>query len=147
MSCCHNYYVQTEGKESVFSVDISSINFGHGVLKEAGEHAKALGMTRVALFTDKKLGSLPYVAQVRDSLKAAGMDVVIYDECRVEPTDQSFIAATRFAVEGKFDGYVSVGGGSVIDTCKAANLFATWPADFLDYVNAPIGAGKPIPER
>jgi alcohol dehydrogenase class IV len=145
MSCCHNYYVQTEGKESVFSVDISSINFGHGVLKEAGEHAKALGMTRVALFTDKKLGSLPYVAQVRDSLKAAGMDVVIYDECRVEPTDQSFIAATRFAVEGKFDGYVSVGGGSVIDTCKAANLYATWPADFLDYVNAPIGAGKPIP--
>ena len=145
MSCCHNYYVQTEGKESVFSVDISSIVFGHGALKEAGEHAKGLGMSRVALFTDKKIGSLPYVAQVRDSLKAAGIDVAIYDEVKVEPTDQSFLAATRFAVEGKFDGYISVGGGSVIDTCKAANLYATYPADFLDYVNAPIGAGKPIP--
>ena len=32
MSCCHNYYVTTEGNESVFSVDISSITFGHGVL-------------------------------------------------------------------------------------------------------------------
>ena len=145
MSCCHNYYVTTEGNESVFAVDISSITFGQGVLKEAGEQAKALGMSRVALFTDKKIGSLPYVAQVRDSLKAAGLDVVIYDEVRVEPTDQSFLAAARFASEGRFDGYVSVGGGSVIDTCKAANLYATWPADFLDYVNAPIGAGKPVP--
>ena len=145
MSCCHNYYVATEGNESVFSVDISSITFGHGVLKETGEHAKALGMKRVALFTDKKLASLPYVAQVRDALKAAGVDVVIFDEVKVEPTDQSFLVAAKFALEGKFDGYVSVGGGSVIDTCKAANLFATWPADFLDYVNAPIGAGQPVP--
>jgi len=145
MSCCHNYYVATEGRESVFSVDISSITFGHGVLKEAGEHAKALGMSRVALFTDKKLRSLPYVARVRGALEAAGIDAVIYDEVKVEPTDQSFLAAARFAAEGKFDGYVSVGGGSVIDTCKAANLYATWPADFLDYVNAPIGAGKPVP--
>ncbi|TRZ96927.1 MAG: iron-containing alcohol dehydrogenase [Rhodocyclaceae bacterium] len=145
MSCCHNYYVTTEGNESIFSVDISSINFGHGVLKEAGEHARALGMKRVALFTDKTLRRLPYVSQLSDSLKAAGMDVVIYDEVRVEPTDQSFLAAARFAAEGKFDGYVSLGGGSVIDTCKAANLYATYPADFLDYVNAPIGAGKPVP--
>ncbi|HEY5292795.1 MAG TPA: hydroxyacid-oxoacid transhydrogenase [Burkholderiales bacterium] len=145
MSCCHNYYVATEGRESVFSVDISSITFGHGVLKEAGEHAKALGMSRVALFTDKKLRSLPYVARVRGALEAAGIDAVIYDEVKVEPTDRSFLAAARFAAEGKFDGYVSVGGGSVIDTCKAANLYATWPADFLDYVNAPIGAGKPVP--
>jgi alcohol dehydrogenase class IV len=146
MSCCHNYYAVTEGHENVFSVDISSITFGHGVLKETGEHAKSLGMKRVALFTDKTLISLPYVAQVRDSLTTQGLDVVIFDEVRVEPTDQSFLAAAKFASEGNFDGYVSVGGGSVIDTCKAANLYATWPTgDFLDYVNAPIGAGKPVP--
>ncbi len=145
MSCCHNYYATTEGNENVFSVDVSAISFGHGVLGEAGENARTLGMKRVALFTDKNLINLPYVAQVRAALKASGMDVVIFDEVRVEPTDQSFLAAARFATEGKFDGYVSVGGGSVIDTCKAANLYATWPADFLDYVNAPIGAGKPVP--
>ena len=145
MSCCHNYYLTTEGRESVFSVDVASISFGHGVLKEAGEHAKALGMTRIALFTDKTLRGLSCVTEVRDALEKAGMDVVIYDEVKVEPTDQSFLAAARFASEGRFDGYVSVGGGSVIDTCKAANLYATYPAEFLDYVNAPIGAGKPVP--
>ena len=145
MSCCHNYYTTTEGRESVFSVDVASISFGHGVLKEAGEHAKALGMTRVALFTDKTLRGLSCVTEVRNALEKAGMDVVIYDEVKVEPSDQSFLAAARFASEGRFDGYVSVGGGSVIDTCKAANLYATYPAEFLDYVNAPIGAGKPVP--
>ena len=145
MSCCHNYYLTTEGRESVFSVDVASISFGHGVLKEAGEHARALGMTRVALFTDKTLRGLSCVTEVHDALEKAGMDVVIYDEVKVEPSDQSFLAAARFASEGRFDGYVSVGGGSVIDTCKAANLYATYPAEFLDYVNAPIGAGKPVP--
>lgn len=146
MTCCHNYFAATEGFESIFSVDIASISFGPGVLREAGEQALALGMTRVALLTDRTLMALPYVTQVRDSLQASGIDVVVYDEVKVEPTDQSFLAAARFAAEGRFDGYVSVGGGSVIDTCKAANLYATWPsADFLDYVNPPIGAGKPVP--
>lgn len=52
MSCCH-YYALAEGKESAFSIDISSITFGPSVLGELGEHARSLGMTRVALFTDK----------------------------------------------------------------------------------------------
>jgi hydroxyacid-oxoacid transhydrogenase len=144
MACCH-YYAITEGHESAFAVDISSIVFGPGVLKEAGGHARALGMKRAALFTDKRVGALECVADALASLRAAGVDTVLYDETKVEPTDESFLAASRFAAEGRFDGYVSVGGGSVIDTCKAANLYASWPAGFLDYVNAPIGAGKAVP--
>ena len=63
----------------------------------------------------------------------------------IEPTDASFQEAARFAADGKFDGYVSVGGGSVMDTCKAANLYASQPAEFMTYVNAPIGAGQKVP--
>ncbi len=144
MGCCH-YYAISQGHESAFSIDISSIAFGPGVLKEAGEHARALGMKRAALFTDKRVGALECVADALASLSAAGIEVETYDEAKVEPTDESFLAASRFATEGRFDGYVSVGGGSVIDTCKAANLYASWPAGFLDYVNAPIGAGKAVP--
>ena len=59
MSCCH-YYAIAECGESAFSVDISRIVFGPGVLAELGEHAKALGMARVALFTDKRIGRLPF---------------------------------------------------------------------------------------
>lgn len=144
MGCCH-YYALAEGKESAFSVDISSIIFGPGVLAELGEYAGALGMTRVALFTDQRIGALPFFAEARDSLRDAGLTVAVYDAVKVEPSDKSFLDAARFAADGAFDGYVSVGGGSVIDTCKAANLYATYPADFLTYVNAPIGAGRPVP--
>jgi hydroxyacid-oxoacid transhydrogenase len=144
MTCCH-YYAIAEGHESAFSVDIASISFGPGVLKETGEHARALNMKRVALFTDPRVKNLECVVDVLAALRNAGCDVAIYDDVQVEPTDASFESAALFAAEGRFDGYVSVGGGSVMDTAKAANLYATHPAPFLDYVNAPIGAGKAVP--
>ena len=144
MGCCH-YAAPTEDGDTAFSVDVSAITYGPGVLAEVGDHARARGITRAALFTDHGVAALEHVSIVRDSLIAAGIDVVLYDESRIEPTDQSFRAAARFAGEGGFDGYVSVGGGSVIDTAKAANLYATHPAEFLSYVNAPIGGGVAVP--
>lgn len=145
MGCCHHYFAASEGGEDVFSVDVSSIAYGPGALREAGEQAKALGIGRIALFTDKRLAATEHVATVRKSLQAAGIDIALYDEVRVEPTDESFRAATRFAAEAKADGYISVGGGSVIDTAKAADLYTTHPAEFLAYVNAPVGEGRPVP--
>jgi hydroxyacid-oxoacid transhydrogenase len=135
------------GMEQVFSIDASSIVFGRGALAELGEHARGLGtgLKRVALFTDPRVAQLPCFAVARQALAAAGIEAVLYDEVEVEPTDRSFLAAARFAAEGRFDGYVSIGGGSVIDTAKAAALYATYPADLLTYVNAPIGRGQPVP--
>lgn len=144
MGCCH-YYGLVPGGDAAFSVDISAITFGAGCLAEAGDHARALGLKRVALITDPRLASSEHVAIVRRSLKSADVDGEVYDQVKVEPTDRSFLDAARFAAEGSFDGYISVGGGSVIDTCKAANLYACWPADFLAYVNPPIGEGRPVP--
>lgn len=143
MSCCH-YYAPGDG-DRAFSVDVSAITFGSGCLAEAGERAQALGMRRMALLTDRVLAATEHVATVRLALVQAGIDVVIYDDVAIEPTDQSFLHAAAFAREGRFDGYISVGGGSVIDTGKAANLYATYPADFLTYVNAPVGGGQAVP--
>ena len=145
MSCCHADFAFTDSSDRAFTVGMPTFTFGAGCLAEAGEQAREQGLKRVALFTDKTLRSSVHVATVSASLRAAGVEFVMYDEITVEPTTASFQAAARFASEGKFDGYVSVGGGSVMDTCKAANLYATHPADFMSYVNAPIGGGRRVP--
>jgi len=144
MTCCHHYDF-IDGHEHVFAVEPSAIRFGQGALAEIGHDARELGLARVALFTDRGVAGLEAVATVTSALRAVDVDVTVYDEVRVEPTDQSFKHATRFAAEGSFDGFVSVGGGSVIDTCKAANLYSSYPAEFLTYVNAPIGDGQAVP--
>lgn len=144
MSCCH-YYEFTEQGDRVFSVDIAAIKFGPGSLSEVGSDAKELGLTRVGIFTDPILADLSYLGTVQTALQRADVDFETYTEVHIEPTDQSFLHASRFAAEGKFDGFISLGGGSVIDTCKAANLYSTYPAEFETYVNAPLGNGKPVP--
>lgn len=145
MPCCHADFALTEGSDQAFTFGMPTVTFGAGCLSEVGGHAQELGLHRVALFTDGQLRDSAHVASARASLAAAGVDVALYDEVMIEPTTASFQAAARFATEGVFDGYVSVGGGSVIDTCKAANLYATHPAEFMAYVNAPIGAGQKVP--
>ena len=145
MSCCHADFAAVEGSDRGFTVGMPTFTFGRGVLAEAGDNARELGLKRVALFTDARLASSEYVATVKASLAAAGVDAAIYGDVAVEPTDVSFQEAARFAADGRFDGYVSVGGGSVMDTCKAANLYASQPAEFMTYVNAPIGAGQKVP--
>jgi alcohol dehydrogenase class IV len=144
MLCCQGYEF-VEGGDTTFEVDASHVKYGSGALREVGSDAKILGMTRVALVTDPLLASSEYVATVLASLRSEGLDVAVYAESRVEPTDESFAHAAAFARDGAFDGFVSVGGGSAIDTAKAANLYSTYPADFDAYVNAPIGRATPIP--
>jgi hydroxyacid-oxoacid transhydrogenase len=145
MPGCRHEFLAEAGHESAFTIDASAIVFGRGAIEELGEHVRALGVSRVALFTDARVGKLAFFEAGRRALSAAGVDHAVYEAVHVEPTDASFLDAARFAKQGRFDGYVSIGGGSAIDTCKAAALYATHPDDFLAYVNAPIGLAKPIP--
>ena len=133
--------------ETAFTMDTSSIKYGPGVTREIGNDMAALGAKRVMVVTDPRVAKLEPVAVVLEALHKEGIDAVLYDRTRVEPTDQSFKDAIQFATDGNFDGYVAVGGGSAMDTAKAANLYATYPADLLTYVNPPIGKGQPVPGR
>ncbi len=128
-----------------FEVDGARIKYGRGVLTETGDAAAAFGIKRAAVFVDPFLRDVGFVDTALRSLRDAGIDSAIYTDIAIEPTDVSFKNAAAFAVDGKFDGFVSIGGGSTIDTAKAADVYSTYPAPFMDYVNAPIGAGKPIP--
>jgi hydroxyacid-oxoacid transhydrogenase len=131
--------------ESAFAMDTSNVKYGPAVTREIGYEMSRLGARKVMVVTDPFLSGNETVAVVRDSLQSAGLEVLLFDQVRIEPTDESFQAAIAFARDGRFDGYVAVGGGSTMDTAKAANLYATYPADFLAYVNPPIGEGRLVP--
>ncbi|KAM9321742.1 hydroxyacid-oxoacid transhydrogenase, mitochondrial isoform 2-T2 [Pholidichthys leucotaenia] len=123
----------------------SNIRYGEGVTREIGMDLQNLGAKNVCLMTDRNLSYLPPMKAVLESLTKNQIRFKVYDNVRVEPTDSSFKEAIDFAKNGLFDVFVAVGGGSVIDTCKAANLYACNPdANFLDFVNAPIGKGKAV---
>lgn len=131
--------------ETVLEVEAPRVKFGRGAIDELGAEAAALGLRRVALFTDPHLARLEFADRARRSLHGAGIDIAEFDRVRIEPTDTSIRAAAAFVRDARVDGYVSVGGGSTIDTAKAANLYATHPAPFERYVNAPLGEGVPVP--
>ncbi len=133
--------------ETIITIDTSAIKYGIGATREVGSDLKALGVTRAMLVTDPQLSGSDAVATARKSLEEAGIEVAFFDKVRVEPNDASFKAAIDFAVSEGVDGFVPVGGGSVIDTAKAANLYSTYPDEFLAYVNAPIGQAKPVPGK
>lgn len=131
--------------DTAFQVAMANLRFGTGATREIGLDLADMGLTRTMLVIDPRLRSLPAGEEVVESLRAARIDFDVFDAVEVEPTDRSFAACVAVAQAGRFDSFVAVGGGSTIDTAKAANLYSTWPADFLHYVNAPIGRGQPIP--
>ena len=142
-----NGTASTHGASS-FTVAMPRLTFGRGVLAEVGARAAWRGFRRAALFTDPGLVHGPLVATALASLRAAGLDVAVFDEIRVEPDDASvrrgadFLSARPAA--SAFDVIVSVGGGSVIDTAKAAVVVAAHGVDITRHFAPPVGEGLPI---
>jgi hydroxyacid-oxoacid transhydrogenase len=131
--------------ETAFSMDTSGIKYGPGVTREVGWDMEEQGCKRVMVVTDANLSDQEPVGVTLEALRKHGIDAVLFDQASVEPTDISFKEAIQFAKDGNFDGLVAVGGGSSIDTAKAANLYSTYPADLMTYVNPPVGRGEPVP--
>jgi hydroxyacid-oxoacid transhydrogenase len=132
-------------KDYAFEMAASSIRFGPGCTKEVGMDFKNMGAKRVCVVTDGNVSKLNAMKQVIEGLTKEGVEFTVYDKCRVEPKDYSIKEAIEFAKPYRPDAFLAVGGGSVIDTAKLMNLYCSFPdAEFLDFVNAPLGKGLPI---
>ena len=131
--------------ETAFNMSSSNIRYGLDATREIGMDLTDMGVNHVMVLTDSNLAKLPPVLTVLETLDDQKLEYTLFDRVRIEPTDESFLEAIAFAESQTFDAFIAVGGGSTIDTAKAVNLYSTYPADLLDYVNSPIGKAKPIP--
>ena len=132
--------------DSAFEFTAAPVRFGAGVTGEIGIELADRHATRVLVVADPNIVRLTPVQTVLESLEHSGVPFVLYDQVSIEPTDRSWRHAIQFAGNHAIDAIVAVGGGSTIDTAKAVNLFTTYPpADFYEYVNAPLGKAEPVP--
>jgi hydroxyacid-oxoacid transhydrogenase len=131
--------------ETVFVMEASPIKFGLGATDEIAYDVRRLGLKRVLIVTDRHLGELGLPDRIRLLLEEEGIKADVYDGVEIEPTDRSMEEAAEYARQRELDGLIAVGGGSALDTCKAVNLLTTYPAPLLDYINQPVGKGRPVP--
>lgn len=134
--------------DPIFQMAASSLRFGPGATEEVGQDlTEYFRCKSVVVFTDRNVRQLPCFQVLLESLERNALHYRVFDNVRVEPSDISFKEAIEYLkrVEGGYDGVVAMGGGSVIDTAKAANLYASHEhASFHDHVNAPTGKGLPV---
>jgi hydroxyacid-oxoacid transhydrogenase len=131
--------------ETVFTLEATPIKFGPGAVADAGWELQRLRVKRALLVTDPGVAELGIAERVHKSIADEGIQVVVYDRAHVEPTLDSLQDAADFALAADVDGFVSVGGGSSMDTAKVADLICTHPAPVMDYVNPPVGEGRAPP--
>ena len=141
------YPTEAPAMEYCLNMASTNIKFGRGATKEVGMDLKNKGAKKVLLITDPNLASINPgpVSTAVEALKKADLEFEVYDQTRVEPTDSSFLHAINYTKNYKPDAILAVGGGSAMDTAKAANLYYCHPdAELLDFVNAPIGKAIPV---
>lgn len=134
----------TGANATTFTFSAARVVFGAGASAETGEHLSRLGATRALVVCDRFVTESGLGERLGASLRAAGVEPVVYDNIVGEPNESSVLEAIEAARQG-FDGFVGIGGGSALDTAKLCALFATHGGELLDYVNAPIGNGEPVP--
>jgi alcohol dehydrogenase class IV len=126
MNCCHADFALVEGSDRGFTVGMPTFTFGTGVLREAGPQAQDLGLKRVALFTDKNMtASEPSRSSAPRSPRRTSIPSY---SMRFRSTNRRFVpVAAQFARDANADGYVSVGGGSVMTPARPRISAPTLP--------------------
>lgn len=111
------------------------IRFGDGVARELASVVEGHGSRRALLVIDAGLeSSSPAVAESVAALETAGIELVRFVKPPGEPTIDMVDAAAAALADAGADAVVAIGGGSVIDTAKAARLCAQHACTFREFL-------------
>lgn len=134
----------TSAADSSYFWSGPSLIFGVGSTSRVGGELKKLNVRRALIVTDESIRVTGLADRVSQLLRQAGVEAEIWSGAETEPRERSISAAMDQLADESFDGYVGLGGGSSIDTCKMINLLKSKGGALLDYVSAPHGGAKPI---
>jgi alcohol dehydrogenase len=107
--------------------------FGPGSLCQLGDLVRDCGGKRVLLVTDPGLEAAGHPQRALASLRAAGLDVFLFDGVEENPTERHVEKALRLAQAEHIDFLVAIGGGSSMDCAKGVNFLFTNGGHMIDY--------------
>ncbi|HEV2124603.1 MAG TPA: iron-containing alcohol dehydrogenase [Chloroflexota bacterium] len=113
----------------------AEVVFGNGTSRTVGERAAAWGARHVLFVADKGVRDAGLSGPAEDSLRRAGVAWETFDGVTGEPTDRSVQAAVDMVDRLRPDALVAMGGGSAMDTAKAAAAVAANGGTVLEYLN------------
>ena len=99
-----------------------SLRMGAGLAGELGQITRPICGDRVLLVTDSGMMATGLVQQATDCLRAAGVEVTLFDQVQADPPEEIVLQAAQQAL-GK-TGVIGFGGGSSLDVAKLAALLA-----------------------
>jgi alcohol dehydrogenase len=124
------------------------VRFGEGVAETLPAVVAELGASKVFLMVDKDIEKFnPAAAKLIDQMNAAsGITVTLFEKPAGEPTIQMVDDAIAALKAAGCDVVVALGGGSVIDTAKAARLCAQLNCTFREFQSkAPVYPAPTLP--
>lgn len=119
------------------------IIYGEGSIRKLPDEIKKMNNNKPLLVTDKGLISAGIVGKITDILEEAGIEYAVFDGIQPNPRDLTVAETAEFAMTNNTDMLIAIGGGSSIDTAKAAGVILTEGGEINDYeglnkLNKPI---------
>ena len=111
-----------------------NVIFGCGKSAQAGEITKPYGTKALIVTGRSSAKKSGLYDKVNDSLKAAGIDSVLFDKVAQNPLTTTAIEGAEFAKANDCDVVVAIGGGSIMDCAKAIAFLAVNDGDINDYI-------------
>lgn len=111
-----------------------NIEFGSGKVAKAGELTKPYGKKALIVTGHSSAKKSGLYDKVKDSLKAEGIDSVLFDKVAQNPLTTTAAEGATFAKENGCDVVVAIGGGSIMDCAKAIAFLAVNDGDVSDYI-------------
>ena len=122
-----------------------NIVFGSGKVLETGELAKPYGKKALIVTGRSSAKRSGLYDKVNDSLKAAGLETVLFDKVSQNPLTTTAQEGADFAKANGCDVVVAIGGGSIMDCAKAIAFLSKNEGDINDYIYNRLTSDDALP--